>query len=162
MKKDFSVNTDNFTANELNLFNELIEKANKPESVGAFFPSLGERYFFLTGSSSMHEEGCDETKVDNYRIDFGNCFETQEKADWASKEMRKHNRLLAWVANHDDGWVADFSATEQRKYTVSYNEILNKYDFVFSTTSTVIGVISMSRQNAEELCRQLNAGEYEL
>lgn len=34
---------------------------------------------------------------------FGTEYQTKEQAEWASKQMRKFNRLLCYVAEHTDG-----------------------------------------------------------
>lgn len=135
---------------------------NKPKAVGAFVTCEHERYHSVDTNGACICTRNNNDELGDIRVSFGNCFESREKAEWASPKMRKHNRLLAWLANHDDGWVADWNDFKQRKYYVQYNQDIRKFTIDSSAVSNILGLVYMSRANAEELCRQLNSGEYVL
>ena len=78
--------------------------------------------------------------------------------------MRIHNRLLAYVAEFDKDWKADWTNTDQGKYFVYYNYGINEYDINeycidCHVTVCLTGVVYMSEECATELCRKLNSGE---
>ena len=48
----------------------------------------------------------------------GLTYKTQAKADSAAKALRSYARQLAWLAENDDGWVADWNNSRQGKYYI--------------------------------------------
>ena len=96
---------------------------------------------------------------------FGIERQTEEEAEYAARQMRIHNRLLAYVAEFDKGWKADWTnGASQDKYFVYYNYGINEYDInEYCTgchvTVCLTGIVYMSKECAEELCRKLNSGE---
>ena len=73
--------------------------------------------------------------------------------------MRAYNRLLAYVAEFDKGWKADWTKADQGKHFVYFNYPTNEYYTGCHTNASAIGQIYMSKECAEELCRKLNSGE---
>ena len=96
---------------------------------------------------------------------FGAERQTEEEAEYAAQQMRTHNRLLAYVAEFDKDWKADWTySASQDKYFVYYNYGINEYDINeycigCHVTVCLIGIVYMSKECAEELCRKLNSGE---
>ena len=74
----------------------------------------------------------------------------------ADKIMRKHNRLLSWVMENDDGWVADWSDPSQDKHFIEF--IQGKYYVSNSCQTQTLGSIYMSMENAMKLAKLLNNG----
>lgn len=93
---------------------------------------------------------------------FGAEYSTKEAAEKARDAMRVHNRLLAWLAENDDGWVADWSDDKQVKWFVFYNPRKNMWHCGGNSFTIGAGTIYMSQQNAEKLCKLLNEGVVEL
>jgi len=87
---------------------------------------------------------------------FGASYKTKEQATSASKIMRKHNRLLSWVMENDDGWVADWSNPSQDKHFIEF--IQGKYYVSNSHQTQTLGSIYMSIENAMKLAKLLNNG----
>lgn len=85
-------------------------------------------------------------------------YQTQSQANNAAKAVRSYARQLAWLAENEDGWIADWNDNSQEKYYISYNYVSNK-----NITKTIglhknLSTIYMSKQNAEKLCKLLNDG----
>ena len=93
---------------------------------------------------------------------FKLCEETKEAAEKARAAMRTHNRLLAWLAENDDGWVADWNKHEQAKFSLFQNVYNGFWSFENNTQYMKLGTVYMSYQNAEKLCKLLNDGMIEL
>ena len=92
--------------------------------------------------------------TNEYRL-AGVEYQTQSQADSAAKAIRSYARQLAWLAENDDGWVADWSDADQAKYFVYVrNEV--KVDTNFIGRS--IGLIYMSEANATKLAQLMNDG----
>lgn len=95
---------------------------------------------------------------------FGTEYPTKEAAEKARDAMRSHNLLLAWLTENDDGWVADWSDINQRKYSLYILYVSNKkyYDFTSDWSCQDLSKVYMSRPNAEKICKLLNEGVVEL
>ena len=63
--------------------------------------------------------------TNEYRL-AGVEYQTQSQADSAAKQLRAYARQLAWLAENDDGWVADWNDYKQNKYFVGYNHYHQK------------------------------------
>lgn len=101
----------------------------------------------------------------NYVVSFSNnlakagfSYKTSSEADNAAKAIRSYARQLAWLAENDDGWVADWSNNKSNKYYVYYNHasktVLVSYDISAHTS----GTIYMSQANATKLAQLMNDG----
>ena len=92
---------------------------------------------------------------------FGTEYPTKERAEKARDAMRTHNRLLAWLDENDDGWVADWGIDEE-KFSVCYNHSNKKWDVWGNEFAQYVGEVYMSKNNAEKLADLLNKGIVEL
>ena len=91
---------------------------------------------------------------------FGVVYATLEQAEKASKAMRAHNRLLAYVAEFAPDWNADWDDATQRKAAVAFTG--ERYEYWDYVTARPIGAVIMPRHIARELAAKLNSGEVEL
>lgn len=88
----------------------------------------------------------------------GMKYKTQSQADSAAKQLRAYARQLAWLAENDDGWVADWSNSKQGKYYIYIEHNSNKVTIDRNFTDQSIGLIFMSEQNAIKLAQLMNNG----
>ena len=88
----------------------------------------------------------------------GLTYKTQSQADSAAKQLRAYARQLAWLAENDDGWVADWSNFKQGKYHIYMGYTENKIKTYRNFTDQSIGLIYMSQANAEKLAQLMNDG----
>ena len=98
-------------------------------------------------------EICSENK---YRL-AGTEYQTKAQADSAAKAIRAYARQLAWLAENDDGWVADWSK-DQNKYYVTYSHEKAKFETTFCFQSNHLSTIFMSEANATKLAQLMNDG----
>ena len=116
-------------------------------------PQSGEWYVDTSGKISIGWS----TKRTQF---FGVERQTEKEAEYAARQMRIHNRLLAYVAEFDKDWKADWTySASQDKYFVYYNYGINEYCIGCHVTVCLIGTVYMSKECAEELCQKLNSGE---
>ena len=99
-------------------------------------------------------EICSENK---YRL-AGMEYQTKSQANSAAKQLRAYARQLAWLAENDDGWVADWSDVHQNKYFVYVEHISNKVTIYRNYTNQSFGIIYMSENNATKLAQLMNDG----
>lgn len=90
--------------------------------------------------------------------DSGLTYKTQSQADSAAKAIRAYARQLAYLAEKDDGWVADWSNSKQGKYYIYIENNSNKITIDRNFTDQSIGLIYMSEQNATKLAKLMNNG----
>ena len=94
---------------------------------------------------------------DKYRL-AGAEYQTKAQADLAAKQLRAYARQLAWLAENDDGWVADWSKAGQAKYFVYIAHKSNKVTIYRNYTDQSFGIIYMSEANATKLAQLMNDG----
>lgn len=94
---------------------------------------------------------------DKYRL-AGVEYQTKYQANSAAKQLRAYARQLAWLAENDDGWIADWDNLEQSKYFVyiAYNS--NKVNVCSNIIGKFFGTIYMSHSNATKLAQLMNDG----
>ena len=86
-------------------------------------------------------------------------YQTQSQADSAAKQLRAYARQLAWFAENDDGWVADWSNIHQYKYYVYYRHGNNdRFKKCSCYKDQYINTIFMSEANAAKLAQLMNDG----
>jgi len=113
-------------------------------------PQCGRWYILYDGS-------VDEGSTSNGSRLYGVEYQTEKQAKWAVKQMRSFNRLLAYVAEFDDGWVHDWSNEKARKYYVYKDCTANKWEIEHDYASQSVQVY-MSEKCANDLVTKLNAG----
>ena len=95
--------------------------------------------------------------TNEYRL-AGVEYQTQSQADSAAKVIRAYARQLAWLAENDDGWIADWSNSNQNKYFVYIEHKSNKVRGYRNYTDQSFGIIYMSESNAIKLAQFMNDG----
>lgn len=88
----------------------------------------------------------------------GLTYKTKDQADSAAKAIRAYARQLAWLAENDDGWVADWSDAYQGKYQIYIGHNSNEIKTYRNCTDQSIGIIYMSQANATKLAQLMNDG----
>lgn len=88
----------------------------------------------------------------------GLSYKTQSQADSAAKAIRTYARQLAWLAENDDGWIADWNDSQQLKYYVYIEHSSNKIKLYRNFIDQSFGIIYMSQTNAEKLAQLMNDG----
>ena len=92
----------------------------------------------------------------NNYIKSGMTYKTQSQAEQAARVLRSYSRQLAYLAENDDGWVADWNDYDKNKCYVSYNYHYRTWKIYSNTSARALGIIYMSEDNAKKLCQLLN------
>ena len=85
-------------------------------------------------------------------------YPNTDKANSAAKALRAYARQLAWLAENDDGWIADWSNSNQFKYFVYIAHSSNKVSIYKNFTAQSFGIVYMSESNATKLAQLMNNG----
>ena len=114
---------------------------------------IGGEYTIISSLTDVAK--CKSTKP--FRL-TGVEYQTKAQADSAAKAIRAYARQLAWLAENDDGWVADWSNYNQGKYFVYIEHKSNKVKGYRNFTDQSFGIIYMSEPNAIKLAQLMNDG----
>ena len=79
-----------------------------------------------------------------------------DQANSAAKAIRSYARQIAWLAENDDGWIADWSNNKSNKYRVCYSHKEKTACISYDISICNIGIIYMSQANAEKLAQLMN------
>lgn len=117
MKKTITINVENLSEEEYNLFTMLIEK-NKKKKSKVWMPEENEKYYFLGPSglinSSFYEEVFDEGK---YSI--GNCFHTEKEAKFIVEKLKVITELQRFAKENNE--KINWNNSEEQKYFLAYD-----------------------------------------
>ena len=117
------VNLKNFTPEEREQFDALVEKANKPKKV--WKPINGERYYLIhhgiIGGIDCFERT--EGKYDERAYSVGNCFKTKEEAEFTLERLKVIAEMKRYIAEHDSIEL-DWSNGTQQKCILTYDHAL--------------------------------------
>ena len=94
-----------------------------------------------------------------YRSSAFSTRDTLEADNKAHKDMRSHNRLLAYVDEFDGEWVADWAGEGQGKYAIVYSHINDSWLVDWNRSYCSLGTVYMSQECAEGLVAKLRSGE---
>lgn len=97
-------------------------------------------------------------KAPSNAVASGLTYKTKAQADSAAKQLRAYARQLAWLAENDDGWIADWSNEDQDKYHVYIAHNGSKVTIYSNYTNQSFGLIYMSQVNATKLAQLMNDG----
>lgn len=145
---NLTVNLENLTTEERATLTSLMTKANAPpqwEPKAGGFCVDGKGDVIEVSTSTQHRE-------------FGAERATQIEAEKASKAMRVHNRLLAYVAEFDTVLVTRYVCSIMRLSDGKYHSVRRETHYPIGAVHT-LGAIYMSDECARELVKKLNSGE---
>jgi len=130
---------------------ELRKIIERPEEVGLWEPEYTQYYFSIGAENYTIAAKHTDHEFDHYRLEVGNCFQTEAIASKASQLQRVHNHVMraCFQADQDAG---EWSAA--RQYAVFLDGMKWRYGF-FSTRHSIPCVHTESQ--ATEACRLLNA-----
>jgi hypothetical protein len=117
----------------------------KWEPRGGSYPVKPFLTLFCPGNMVLHQETISGLRYDN-----------KKQAEQAAKAIRSYARQLAYLAENDDGWIADWDNSEQDKYFIYYHTLKKKYRVTCTNCWMSMATVYMSKENANKLCQLLN------
>lgn len=85
-------------------------------------------------------------------------YKTDKLAREAAKAIRAYARQLAWLAENDDGWVADWNDYDKNKCFIQYSNEDSEFQASNVYQANCISTIYMSQANATKLAKLMNNG----
>lgn len=103
--EEIKLNMENLTKEEREQLLKLVEKANRKESK-VWKPKYKDKYYFIDDRGeiiySFWSGGPDSILMDKDRYDLGNCFKTQEEAEFALERHKVIVELERFAKEYND------------------------------------------------------------
>ena len=132
------------------------EMQKKQEELKPWKPEREEKYFTIENSFDVVQYNYCEDFIDEYNIQFGNCFPTKERAEQVAKKMR----LLLRLEQLHDMLCPDYEPDwkdDRLKFQVYFSHLQGKYDTSCSTgIENPCMVVFDTNENAEKAAEILN------
>lgn len=129
-----TVDLSNLSEDERKQLLALIEKANKPKPT-VWKPINGDRYFSINSVGVLIDVRWEDDNFDLKRFNLGNCFKTEDEAEFAAERLKVIAELKRFAEEHNP---ADFDRNEYGvdKWYLYYDQLnecvivaYNKYGF---------------------------------
>ena len=117
-------------------------------------PEVGEKYYSFTMQGNVTDNVWQDSIEDNRVLQTGNVY-SRFNLPFLSPVEIKFRQIRNWVISNNDGWVADWNNSEQRKYCVRYNARQMAWSIEWENMYHT-GATYMSQEMAMELIDILN------
>lgn len=133
------------------------EMQKKPAESEPWIPTYGDKYYYIDDDFGVDYYICDDYISDGYKIEVGNCFRTEERAEQVAKKMRL---LLRFEQLHDmlcPDYVPDFGSGEAT-YCLYYDYSSSRWavEGWYDCNCRVNGPYFDTEENAEKAAEILN------
>lgn len=118
MNKDELLKQKEVLQAELNKLEELIKKEDEPTY---YIPNMNEKYFYIDDEGDVFSDTWNNMETDTYRLEFGNCYKTHDKAFNASSVQKDLVRLQRLALTLNKGERIDWKNIQQAKYYLFYD-----------------------------------------
>ena len=110
---------------------EVVEEKNKNKW---WEPKVNEQYFFIRSTGIVDYNSCANDKVDKLFQSFGNCFQTEEQAEFMAEKLRVIHELEKFAFENNVG-ETKWSTYDLNKYTIIFNHKSHKLEIDVWTIS---------------------------
>lgn len=141
--QNITVNMENLSEEERSTLLSLVKKSNKLKSK-VWKPEYGETYFYI-GSRVYISRWLDDD-IDRTRYAIGNCFKTQEEAEFALERQKVITELKRFALEHNE--EIDGNNKQQNKYILFYNLCGNSIEIDYWRSCRYYGICFTSKEIA--------------
>ena len=126
--EEIKLNMENLTKEEREQLLKLVEKANRNESK-VWKPKYKDKYYLIDDCGevihSFWSGGPNFIPMNNNRYDLGNCFKTQEEAEFALERQKVIVELERYALKHNDPtkeptWELGYNRKEKAIHSIEY------------------------------------------
>ena len=118
---------DNLSKDEQHELKRLLKKATYKSEV--FKPKENQNYYFITGDGVVECQGWCGDCYDDANFEVGNCFETEEQAEFTLEKQKVYMQLKRYALGNNKTNI-NFNISNQAKY---YIEMFENDLIVFTT-----------------------------
>lgn len=144
-----NVNFNNLTEEERNTLLALVKKSVKKPKV--WKPKNRERYYFINHGANecIDYYDWDNDSLDDNLYSIGNCFRTQEEAEFALEKQKVHTELKRFALEHNETEI-DWNDSDQKKYYLMYDYYENRIFTSYNKFTKTPIVYFTSKEIAEQ------------
>lgn len=121
-----NVNLDNLTESEREQLMALVQKGNANKSK-VWKPTNGEHYWVINSAGYASELAWDNDEVDNKYFALGNCYQSEEDANFAVEKQKVLVELQRYADEHNEGKLS-WEDWSENKYYIYYDHYSGKLD----------------------------------
>lgn len=114
-------------------------------------PKVNEQYFYIRSTGIVDYNNCDNDKVDKLFQSFGNCFQTEEQAEFMAEKLRVIHELEKFAFENNEEEI-DWNDSKQGKYYLyfDYTDMSIVIDSYYVCQDTPFAVYFTSNEIAEK------------
>ena len=128
MENNITVNMENLSEEEREQFMKLIKKSNKPKRK-IWKPEYNEFYFYISKYGAVGNSIWENDHVDNGCCGIGNCFKTEEEAEFALEKAKVETELRRFAEENNE-YEIDWTDEDQEKWAMCYSYYYGNVYFI--------------------------------
>ena len=145
---NITINMENLSKEERDTLLSLVEKANKPVNK-VWKPEYDSDYYFIRNNGQICNTNFIKSDIDKERFILGNCFKTEEEAEFALERQKVITELKRFAIEHNDGEI-DWNSKIQNIYCLYYREHRGDIEADYFCSRLWDGVFFTSKKTAEQ------------
>ena len=145
---NITINMENLSKEERDTILSLVEKANKPVNK-VWKPEYDSDYYFIRNNGQICHTNFIKSDIDKERFILGNCFKTEEEAEFALERQKVITELKRFAIEHNDGEI-DWNSKIQNIYCLYYREHRGDIEADYFCSRLWDGVFFTSKKTAEQ------------
>lgn len=119
MENNITVNMKNLSEEEREQLMKLIEKSNVAKR-NVWKPEYNEFYFYISKYGAVGNSIWENDHVDNGCYGIGNCFKTEEEAEFALEKVKVETELRRFAEENNEHEI-DWTDENQEKWCMYYS-----------------------------------------
>lgn len=119
MENNITVNMENLSEEERKQLMKLIQKSNGSKWK-VCKPKNNEKYFFISGCGVINSFRWINDSTDNGCYGIGNCFKTEEEAEFALEKAKVETELRRFAEENNE-YEIDWTDEDQEKWCMYYS-----------------------------------------
>lgn len=131
MENNITVNMENLSEKEREQLMKLIQKSNGSK-VKVCKPDYRRKYFYVNECGGIMNSKWYDDVIDTDRYEIGNCFKTEEEADFALEKLKVEAELRRFAEENNE-YEIDWKDDDQEKWFIFYNCNTKKIDIIYNT-----------------------------
>ena len=148
MENNISVNLENLSEEEREQLMKIIKKSNGSKR-NIWKPEYDEWYFYVSGYGIVGSNVWINAYIDNGYYEIGNCFKTEEEADFALEKLKVEAELRRFAEENNE-YEIDWKDDDQEKWFMYYNCDMKKIDIIYNTVLKTHCIYFSSKKIAKQ------------
>jgi hypothetical protein len=143
--------------NKIKELEEEVERLEQPQ--GVWLPKEGDNYWLLTDGPRSTCSTHTNHRIDLYRIENHNVYQSEALRDKARIMQRQFNMIAQVCLNFDPDFEPDMRDEYQAKYGFYYDPIKNEWETQYTWTVEMGGAYVSTPAIADKVVAYLNSQE---